>query len=92
MPHHILQIPCGVIISYMILPREVKVVCQPGDSDTKHCPGQLVTEIENLRISITLPDAQNAPHLFVRSSLLLNSGLVTELRIRNKSINTPYVQ
>jgi hypothetical protein len=51
-----------------------------------------VTEIENLRISITLPDAQNAPHLFVRGSLLLNSGLVTELRIRNKSINTPYMQ
>lgn len=46
-PHHTLHLPCGAIISYLLLLRNIKAVCQPGDSDTEHCQGQLVTEVES---------------------------------------------
>jgi hypothetical protein len=46
-PHHPLHLPCGAIISCLILLRNIQAVCQPEDSDTEHCQGQLVTEVES---------------------------------------------
>jgi hypothetical protein len=46
-PHHTPPLPCRTIISYLILLRNIKAVCQPEDSDTEHCQGQLVTEVES---------------------------------------------
>jgi hypothetical protein len=55
------------------------------------CLGQLVTEEEGWEW-VSCYQLLHVSHLFVRGSLLLNSSTETELGVRKKSINSPYVQ